>query len=576
MLPRGCEEPRIDVMGFAGLGAREGHRLDVAIVLDCSGSTADPAFDVDGDGDIDSVLEAEAAAARCFVSGLDPTTTRVAVMVFNDEASRLVEFTSDLAMVETELANGLGGSAGGTNFEAAFWAAEDALLDLAALDAILHEAGEESAAPPPDPFRAVVFLTDGITTSHGVPRVSTDSNLTQSSADRSGAIEGARSLGAQTGAQLFAYSILPADERDRARTTLPHCVTACGGGSYQSVADLEDLEASLCGKPLASMLTLTVENRTAGGPVINVPLKEDGGFSVLVPVVMAGDRAADGTYANTLLLTLTASLGSFEQVTTQEVVVRVLDEEYYAQLEFDEIFNAQAASQPVAQAGIRSPNGGQLGNDDLFQYLAGSRSEFEDAVELKGVETMMIAGDMPVEMTVDFVYKGGCYHSDVGYVVIDPARPPKKAAEALAGAGPANVFFNTGNVGLPSCNGESLAAGVSSHQVTVPAGGAVLFFVIPNRTLAQFQADPNSVQPLFTMNKLNPGKFDQALTFRSLAGRTAPGPGGAVVTLGPMVIFAFEDIATASKNSDQDFNDLLFTVRLEGTARPEEASCAEE
>jgi len=38
----------------------------------------------------------------------------------------------------------------------------------------------------------------------------------------------------------------------------------------------------------------------------------------------------------------------------------------------------------------------------------------------------------------------------------------------------------------------------------------------------------------------------------------------------------FEDLSAASSSSDQDFNDLLFTVRLEGVVQPDAATCAEE
>ena len=52
----------------------------------------------------------------------------------------------------------------------------------------------------------------------------------QSQDDRESAIDMATTLGAETGAQLYAYSILPANDTNYTRTTLPHCVAACDGG----------------------------------------------------------------------------------------------------------------------------------------------------------------------------------------------------------------------------------------------------------------------------------------------------------------------------------------------------------
>jgi hypothetical protein len=86
------------------------------------------------------------------------------------------------------------------------------------------------------------------------------------------------------------------------------------------------------------------------------------------------------------------------------------------------------------------------------------------------------------------------------------------------------------------------------------------FFLIPNRTLQEYWQDPTAgPAPLFTLSGANPGGFDQVLTFRSDVGRTAEGSSREVVSPGPLVIFAFEDLS-AAKQSDQDFTDVVFTV----------------
>src|SRR5512145_2686503 len=91
------------VAGRARALRGEAQRFDVAIVLDTSRSTIEPAeADIDSDGDIgaatllpvvssfevgctdpgDSILAAEVAAARELLRGLDPRSTRVALVRF--------------------------------------------------------------------------------------------------------------------------------------------------------------------------------------------------------------------------------------------------------------------------------------------------------------------------------------------------------------------------------------------------------------------------------------------------------------------------------------------------------------
>ncbi len=164
-------------------------------------------------------------------------------------------------------------------------------------------------------------------------------------------------------------------------------------------------------------------------------------------------------------------------------------------------------------------------------------------------------------MQVDFVYKQACYKSDFGYIAIDPNDPPKSAGNALAQATAANILYNSGDVGQGNCSLQSIQAGSAEFQVDLQDGEVLVFFILPNRTLAKYQANPNGrLKPLFTTPSLNPGGFDQVLSFRSLNGRTAPGSSDtSVVTGGPMSVLAFEDLSIAN-GSDQDFADVVFTV----------------
>ena len=85
------------------IGSREKFRLDLVLVIDRSGSTWKPAFDIDGDLEDDSIPEVEVAAMRCFVNGLDPDTTRVSLISFEDEVFEIVAFTNDFDAIDAGL-----------------------------------------------------------------------------------------------------------------------------------------------------------------------------------------------------------------------------------------------------------------------------------------------------------------------------------------------------------------------------------------------------------------------------------------------------------------------------------------
>ncbi len=136
------------------------------------------------------------------------------------------------------------------------------------------------------------------------------------------------------------------------------------------------------------------------------------------------------------------------------------------------------------------------------------------------------------------------------------------AGNALAQATAANILFNSGDVGQGNCSLQSIQAGTAEFSVDLQDGEVLVFFILPNRTLAQYQANPKGkLKPLFTMPSLNPGDFDQVLTFRSLKGRTESGPSDIGVTGGPLSVLAFEDLAIANGSSDLDCTDVIFTVR---------------
>jgi hypothetical protein len=332
---------------------------------------------------------------------------RVAVVAFNDEAELLADFSADFDAV-IDAIGAVGTPAHGTNYEAALMLAAELFQDLGTRDEADTVQAEEPAVAVRTPYRAVVFLSDGIPTSHGIPRDGSDSNLTQSADDRHAAADAAQYLGEATGAELFAFSIIPADDANLGRTTLPHCVALCGGGRYENVSDPGLLDDHLCGEPLNTALAVEIANLTTGDAPIAASLYADGFFSTLVPVSLeAGEPlpADPDVVVNQIAVTLTAFSGAAEKTATEIVAVRMVPEAVYADLTGTERAAIYAAAQGIGDvAYLEKPTGGRLGDDGVHDFL---REEFEDAVELYGVETFRLLD--PEEggagtMRVEFVY----------------------------------------------------------------------------------------------------------------------------------------------------------------------------
>jgi hypothetical protein len=307
-----------------------------------------------------------------------------------------------------------------------------------------------------------------------------------------------------------------------------------------------------------------VRNLTAGSATVRPAVQAGGRFAADVPITTAGARETDETVANTIEVRLTAFAGTaLEQTVTETRTVRAIDQATFEALATDGIVEATSSREPESAHGNgKKPDGGPLPNHLLHDFLM---SEFADAVELYGAETFEVhdplggASGAPVELRVDFVYRHGCFKSDVGWFAYDPARPPANAAAALENA---TVLFNSGAIGEVSCSEKSIPHGAEgSHAtITLPPGSALGFFLIPNRTLAQWKKKPKAGRdPLFTLSKLNACGGDPVLAFRSARGRTLAGT-EEVVNAGPLILLAWEESSLNGNGVDQDYNDVLFTV----------------
>jgi hypothetical protein len=107
---------------------------DIAIIVDDSGSTSSSSgADVDGDGRTDSILKAEVFSGLQLLNFLNPTNTRVSIVVFNTSATLRQSLTNNFTVARQVLTNVLiAGPTGLTDFNNAMRVATDELAGLRA------------------------------------------------------------------------------------------------------------------------------------------------------------------------------------------------------------------------------------------------------------------------------------------------------------------------------------------------------------------------------------------------------------------------------------------------------------
>lgn len=267
--------------------------LDVVFVIDTSGSTAAPSgMDVNGNGTVgtaqlgivgsvlglgstdtgDSILSAEVAAARQFLSRLDARRTRVALVTFAgedlgdgrfevpsaDSALTEVGLTHEYRDVEKALLRALRRGPSGLTHMAA--GVDQATIELLGLRGAYSKSDPRSE-------KIVVFLTDGQPV---IPR----SGPTQ-------AVLRAAQRAKKAGVRFYTFGI---GEEALAGPLAITQLAEVTGGSFTPVREAGRLPELIAEVDFAEIETLTVRNVTLATPAHAVEMGADGTFGALVPL----------------------------------------------------------------------------------------------------------------------------------------------------------------------------------------------------------------------------------------------------------------------------------------------------
>lgn len=295
-------------------------RFDVVIVLDTSGSTAEPTgVDVDGNGVVgtprlgalggllalgstdpgDSILAAEVAAAQRLLSGLDPRSTRVAVVTFAGEptdaqpgffghspairqaAITMEPLTSDYERVKRALDRvRQRGPRGMTHMAAGV---DQATVELLGLSGAVSKSD-------PGSDKVMLFFTDGEPT---LPYQGFES-------DNVRAVLRAAQRAQRAGIRIHSFAIGPAALAGPISTVEMASIT---DGEFTPVRHPGLLVHVVSGVSFANIQGIEVHNETTGEDAYEVRSHADGSWDSLVPLTPGKNlirvlaRASDGSEA---------------------------------------------------------------------------------------------------------------------------------------------------------------------------------------------------------------------------------------------------------------------------------------
>ena len=293
------------IRGRARSGSDAPTDFDVMIAIDVSHSSRFPSgIDVDQDGETglnpeqelvapgtypegvvcsdpeDTILAAEVLAARQLLEVLDPSQTRVGVLVFSgavdpstgqrlrlDQRDALlkVPLTDDFGAVSSVLDEILEeGAYGATNFAAAI---QLGVVELSGLSRSYSE-------PRPGARKVILFLTDGVPTFPFGKGTSPDPEDTEA------AIAAAR-LAKSAGVTINSFAI------GQQALVSPLALTEISSitqGTFTAVRNAGDIVNFLSGVSFANISDVVVTNLTTGDISFDVEVLPDGSFLAFVPV----------------------------------------------------------------------------------------------------------------------------------------------------------------------------------------------------------------------------------------------------------------------------------------------------
>ena len=309
------ESDSITLRGHAGFEARESVGYEIFVVIDVSGSTAEPAgIDVDGDGEVgrpigrppvirssdpgDSVLAAEIQAVRILVERLEAGLgrTRVGILSFSGEtvvgegggsytthpAVRVeVPLSDSIEEIDAGLDQVLArGSLGGTNFYAAI---DRSLLELSG-----HWSAQSDVRPGAG--KIIVLLTDG------VPSPPAPGTAYADPANRVRAVLATRGAEAE-GVTTHIYAL---GGRAEAFPLFVRAVLSGRAGSFTRVRNPGEAASFLRELQFASVREVAITNLDLDREASGIEVTPDGHFSAEVPVASGENtirvraRSADG------------------------------------------------------------------------------------------------------------------------------------------------------------------------------------------------------------------------------------------------------------------------------------------
>ena len=320
------------VAGRARVGG-EGQAFDVAIVIDTSRSTIEPAHgDIDGDGEVgkavlgpvgsnyevrcsdpgDTILAAELAAARVLLRGLDPRNTRVALITFagvapeeqhwfsrNPPARTIQPLSADFDRVERALDQvGSSEPEGSTHMAAG--------IDQATLE-LLGQTGAKSDANPRSE-KLIFFFTDGQPTlPYGPTRMADNVREVRLAASRAGEA-GIRIDSFAIGREALEGPIASVEMAERTH------------GFFTPIRHPADLVDVIGEVDFASLDEVSLRSLTTGAPAELFRTTADGTWAGFVRMrtganqIEVSARASDGSHATSTLAVAMAKEGASPDV----------------------------------------------------------------------------------------------------------------------------------------------------------------------------------------------------------------------------------------------------------------------